>query len=146
MFEGFNDQARQCVVLSQEEAWILNAIAIGPKHILLGLRRVGDEVVDGALEEAGVPALAARTSQPKQPKFHIPITRGAKKVFERSREESAAFGEQLVRPGHMLLALLRGDGDDGAVKMLQEQGVDLDWLRERVTELLKGDSSSQTPI
>jgi hypothetical protein len=46
----------------------------------------------------------------------------------------------------MLLGLLRGDGDDGAVKMLQEQGVDLDWLRKRVTELLKGDSSSQTPI
>ena len=46
----------------------------------------------------------------------------------------------------MLLALLRGDDDDGAVTMLQEQGVDLDWLRERVTELLKGESSSQTPI
>jgi hypothetical protein len=46
----------------------------------------------------------------------------------------------------MLLALLSGDGDDGAVKMLLEQGVDLDWLRERVTDLLKGNSSSQTPI
>jgi hypothetical protein len=75
-----------------------------------------------------------------------PVHAGARNALRRALEESTTLGDQLVRPGDMLLGLLRGDGDDGAVKMLQEQGVDLDWLRKRVTELLKGDSSSQTPI
>jgi ATP-dependent Clp protease ATP-binding subunit ClpC len=136
VFEWFTNQARQCVVLGQEEAWVLKANAIETKDILLGLRRVGDEVVAGALTEAGVPAMPARTSQPRQPEVHIPFTPGARNALRRAQEESTTLGDQQVRPGHMLLALLRGDGDDGAIKMLQEQGVDVDWLRNRVTELL----------
>jgi hypothetical protein len=76
VFEWFNDQARQCVARGLEEAWILKVNAIETKHILLGLRRVGDEVVTGALTEAGVPAMPARTSRPRQPEVHIPFTPG----------------------------------------------------------------------
>jgi ATP-dependent Clp protease ATP-binding subunit ClpA len=80
-------------------------------------------------------------SRPSPPTVHIPFTPEAEKVLNRSREESAALSEAHVRPGHVLLALLRDDDasssrGSAAIKMLQEQGVDVDWLRNRVIELL----------
>ena len=41
MFERFSDQARQVVVLSQEEARALGHGVIGTEHILLGLAHEG---------------------------------------------------------------------------------------------------------
>jgi ATP-dependent Clp protease ATP-binding subunit ClpA len=136
MLEWFTDGAKGAVVAADNEAVALEANAIETKHILLGLLGARDEVVTGALTEAG---LAERTPPPSPPlpRIHIPFTPGSKKALERAREDSGAFGEQLVRPGHLLLALLREDGDDGAIKMLQDQGVDVSWLRDRVSALLR---------
>jgi ATP-dependent Clp protease ATP-binding subunit ClpA len=44
MFERFTDQARQPIVLAQEEARLLNHSYIGTDHILLGLIREGERV------------------------------------------------------------------------------------------------------
>ena len=44
MFERFTNRARHVVVLSQEEARLLNHNYIGTEHILLGLLREGDGV------------------------------------------------------------------------------------------------------
>ena len=73
---------------------------------------------------------------------HIPLTPGAAKALRRSQDESAALGEAQVRPGHLMLALLpRDDASSprggGAIKMLQEQGVDVVWLRNRLIGLLE---------
>ena len=57
MFERFTNEARQCVVLGQEEAWILKADAIGTEHLLLGLLEEGDELVAEALKGAGSPSV-----------------------------------------------------------------------------------------
>lgn len=81
-------------------------------------------------------------SRANPPTVHIPFTREAVKALNRSPEESAALGEAQVRPGHVLLALLRRDDassprGSGAIKMLQQQGVDVVWLRNRVIGLLE---------
>ncbi len=44
MFERFTDRARRVVVLSQEEARMLNSDHIGTEHILLGLVHEGEGV------------------------------------------------------------------------------------------------------
>jgi hypothetical protein len=61
---------------------------------------------------------------------------------QHDRGRSAAVGEAQVHPGHVLLALLREDAasssrGSAAIKMLQEQGVDVDWLRNRAMELME---------
>jgi ATP-dependent Clp protease ATP-binding subunit ClpA len=132
MFERFNDQARQSAMAAHSEAYALEANAIEPQHILLGLLGSGDELVT-VLTAAG---LTARTTPPfpPLPRLHIPFTPGSKKVFERALEESRLLGDREIRPGHLLLALLR---DEAEVKALHDQGVDVDSLRTRVTELLR---------
>jgi ClpA/ClpB-like protein len=102
----------------------------GTEHLLLGLLDEGDELVAEALKGAGFPERAARLSRAYPPTVrtvHIPFAREAVGALHRSQEESAALGEAQVRPGHLLLALLRGDDASsprggGAIKMLQEQG------------------------
>jgi hypothetical protein len=118
------------VVLGQEEAYVVKADAIGTEHLLLGLLDEGDELVAEALKGAGFPERAERLSRAYPPTVrtvHIPFAREAVGALHRSQEESAALGEAQVRPGHLLLALLRGDDASsprggGAIKMLQEQG------------------------
>ena len=44
MFERFTEQARQVVVLAQEEARVLRHNYIGTEHILLGLVRESEGV------------------------------------------------------------------------------------------------------
>ena len=46
MFERFNEQGRQVVVLAQDEARSLGHDHIGSEHLLLGLLRIDDELVE----------------------------------------------------------------------------------------------------
>jgi hypothetical protein len=144
VLERFTDGARVCVVLGQEEAYAAEADAVGTEHLLLGLLDQGDELVAEALKGAGFPERATQVSKTCPPSVrtvHIPFTPGAANALRRSQDEAAALGEAQVRPGHLLLALLPSDASlpfaDGATKSLQQQGVDLVRLRNRVIGLLK---------
>lgn len=153
MFERFTDGARHCVVLSQEEAYAAEADAVGTEHMLLGLLDQGDELVAEALRGAGFTERAAQVSLDDPPPVrtvHIPFAPEAANALRRSRDESAALGEAQVRPGHLLLALLRSDDASsprggGATKLLQEQGIDVVRLRDRVIRLLESDEGDSNP-
>jgi ATP-dependent Clp protease ATP-binding subunit ClpA len=60
VFERFTKQARQVVVLAQEEARQLRHNWIGTEHLLLGLLRDDDGVVRQALQQRGLQAAAVR--------------------------------------------------------------------------------------
>ena len=60
MFERFTDGARRMVVLSQEEARLLNHNYIGTEHILLGLIREGEGVAAQVLVNLGVDLSSVR--------------------------------------------------------------------------------------
>lgn len=144
MFERFTDGARQCVVLAQEEGYAAEADAVGTEHLLLGILDQGDELVAETLQAAGLPERVSQVSQPYSPsgrEVHIPFTPEAARALRRSQDESAALGDTQIRPGHLLLALLPGDHrstplGDGAVMSLQEHGVDVVQLRNRLMGLL----------
>src|ERR1700685_1834268 len=53
MFERFTDRARRVVVLTQEEARMLNHNYIGTEHILLGLIHEGEGVAAQVLVRLG---------------------------------------------------------------------------------------------
>jgi ATP-dependent Clp protease ATP-binding subunit ClpA len=60
VFERFHDDARQAVMLAQDEGRRLGATHIGPEHLLLGLLRLDDGPAWRALRDAGVDAAATR--------------------------------------------------------------------------------------
>ncbi len=149
MFRRFTQRARNAVIHAQEEARQLNHSAIGTEHILLGVLREGEGVGAKALMSMGtdlekvrieVTKLIGEKNDSNQPAAgDLPITPGAKKVFNLSFEEARLQGVNYVGTEHLLLAILHEE-DGVAGQVLLSMGVKLDDLREQVLILLGGDT------
>jgi ATP-dependent Clp protease ATP-binding subunit ClpA len=73
-----------------------------------------------------------RQQQPTgSPRGHIPFSPRAKKVLELSLREAQALEHDYIGTEHVLLGLLR-EGQGLAVRILRDEGVELDHLRELV--------------
>jgi hypothetical protein len=146
MFERFGDDARRVVVVAQEEARGLSHNAIGTEHLLLALARVEREVVVDTFRyfELTYDGLRARveemTSGGAVPSGHIPFTPDAKKVLERSLGEAIGLGDSGIHAEHVLLGML-DEGTGVAARVLEDAGVELAAVREKVLELRSGTSS-----
>ena len=126
MFERFTNRARHVVVLSQEEARLLNHNYIGTEHVLLGLlgepESVGGQVlagfgftIDSVRED-----VAAKVGQGKKAASgHIPFTPRAKKTLELSLREALAIKHNYIGTEHILLGLIR-EGEGVALQILRE--------------------------
>lgn len=144
MFERMTDRARRIVVLSQEEARILNHDYIGTEHLLLGMVAEGDGIAAKALTSLGISLEGIRTQveeiigQGQQPPSgHIPFTPRAKKVLELSLREALQLGHNYVGTEHLLLGLIR-EGEGVAAQILVKLGAELTRVRLRVIETLHG--------
>ena len=142
MFERFTDGARRAVVLSQEEARVLNHNYIGTEHILLGLIHEHEGVAAKALESLGTSLESVRGQVEEiigqggeEPEGHIPFTPRAKKVLESSLREALQLGHKYIGTEHILLGLLR-EGEGVAAQVLVKLGADLARVREQVVQLL----------
>ncbi len=142
MFERFTNQSRRVVVLSQEEARMLDHNYIGTEHLLLGLVHEGRGSAARALAAMDVTLNAVRDQVVAiigrgqvQPSGHIPFTPRAKKSLELSLREALQLGEAYISTGHLLLGLIH-HGDNVAVQILGNLGTDLNELRTRVTQEL----------
>jgi ATP-dependent Clp protease ATP-binding subunit ClpA len=142
MFERFTNQSRRVVVLAQEEARMLSHNYIGTEHLLLGLLHEGRGSAARALDAMDVTLVAARDQVvaiigrgQQQASGHIPFTPRAKKSLELSLREALQLGDGYIGTGHLLLGLIR-QGDNVAVKMLNNLGADLNDLRTRVIQEL----------
>jgi ATP-dependent Clp protease ATP-binding subunit ClpA len=142
MFERFTDRARRVVVLSQEEARMLNHNYIGTEHILLGLIHEGEGVAAQSLEGLGVDRERVRVEiieiigrGDTVPAGHIPFTPRAKKVLELSLREALQLGHSYIGTEHILLGLVR-EGEGVGAQVLQKLGVDLGRVRQQVISQL----------
>ena len=152
MFERFTDRARRVVVLSQEEARLLNHNYIGTEHILLGLIVEREGVAAKALESLKI-SLESVRGQVKEivgpggtaPSGHIPFTPRAKKVLELSLREALKLRHDYIGTEHILLGLLR-EGEGVAAQVLGNLGADLSGVRRQVIRLLEAsdEEASQT--
>ena len=126
MFERFTNKARHVVVLSQEEARLLNHNYIGTEHILLGLlgepESIGGQVLasfgitrDGVREEV-VEKIGRGKSAPSG---HIPFTPRAKKTLELSLREALSIKHNYIGTEHILLGLIR-EGEGVAAQILRD--------------------------
>ena len=143
MFERFTDGARLVVVLSQEEARLLNHNYIGTEHILLGLIREGEGTAAKALESLKISLESVRGQVEevigpgdKAPQGHIPFTPRAKKILELSLREALKLKHNYIGTEHILLGLLR-EGEGVAAQVLVKLGAGLPRVREQVIQLLE---------
>ena len=146
MFERFTDQARQIVVLGQDEARRLDHDYIGTEHILLALIREGEGIAARALESFGITETAARRQVEEiigrgeqAPHGHIPFVPRAKKALELSLREAIALGSNSIGTEHILLGLIRegeSEGANPATQVLNGLGTDPNKVRQRVIRLL----------
>jgi hypothetical protein len=152
VFERFTDQARRVVVLAQEEALLLNHPYIGSEHALLGVLAEGKGIGAQTLRSLAVSIDMARAKVvvlvgrgDRAGSAHIPFTPQAKRALEGALREALHTGDHEIGTEHLLLGLIR-EGDSTAARVLTELGVDLDTVRQRVTELRSGSASEAAQV
>jgi len=127
MFERFTGRARHAIVLSQEEARLLNHNYIGTEHVLLGLLGEPESIAGLVLDGFGFTRDSVRREVEKRvgrgqkaPSGHIPFTPRAKKTLELSLREALAIKHNYIGTEHILLGLIR-EGDGVAVQIMRDQ-------------------------
>jgi ATP-dependent Clp protease ATP-binding subunit ClpA len=151
MFERFTDRARRVVVLTQEEARLLNHNYIGTEHLLLALVRDDEGVAALALQQLGISHEAVRGQVEdiigrggSSPSDHMPFTPRSKKVLELSLREALQLGHDFIGTEHLLLGLVR-EGEGVAAQVLAKMGTNLAQVRSQVMELL-GQAPGEPPL
>ena len=142
MFERFSQEARQVIVLAQEEARALRHNYIGTEHLLLGLLRVQDDLATEVLRSFGftfdqvraaIQRIVAAGDEP--PGSQIPFTPRAKKALELALREALGLGDNYIGTGHLLLGLLRDD-EGVAIRILLDSEIDLEAIRRQTIDRL----------
>jgi ATP-dependent Clp protease ATP-binding subunit ClpA len=138
VFERFNSQARNVVVVAQEEARTLQHSRIDTEHILLGLLRETNGLAAQVLGSYGLTVEKARAEivrlvapgeEVTTGQRQIPFTPRVKKILELALREALALKHTYIGPEHILLALV-GDNEGVAIRVL----VDLEADPERIYE------------
>jgi ATP-dependent Clp protease ATP-binding subunit ClpC len=141
MFERFTLEARQVVVLAQDQARKLGHTQIGTEHLLLGLIAEETGAAGRAFAKLGVTLDAARDAvmalvrpgDPAPPDRQIPFSPRAKGTLEASLRQAMGFKDTSIDTEHILLALLI-ERDGRTASMLASLGCPPDLLRTTVIE------------
>lgn len=143
MFERFTEQARLVVVLAQEEARLMRHGHIGTEHLLVGVTRLEGDDAAAALGAHGLSVERTRAEVVRHVAVGsapeggaIPFTGAAKEALEVSLREALGLGHDAIRPGHILLAVLR-QHDGVARRVLRDSGTDIDEVRRAVVASLQ---------
>ncbi len=132
------------MALANLEAGKLNHNYLAPEHILLGLIAEGECVATEALRLLNVNLDNVRNGVANQIKRgdengfvgRRPQTNETKDAIALAIEEARRFGHRYVGTEHLVLALLQLQQGLPA-KVLREQGVELEPLREKVLAMLR---------
>jgi ATP-dependent Clp protease ATP-binding subunit ClpA len=129
VFEHFDARARTCVALAQEEARRLGHEEIGTVHLLLGVARVDQGMLELELEHLRATVVALNGSGPARTADALPISAEAKAALEGANRQALLRGHTIIGPADVLLALL--DAGGGAARALREAGATPTAVRER---------------
>ncbi|MFC4008587.1 Clp protease N-terminal domain-containing protein [Nonomuraea purpurea] len=143
MFQKLTDRARRVVVLSQDEAKMLDHDYIGTEHLLLGLIREDEGVGATVLKNLGLSLEDVRRhveeSQGRGQSVvseYLPFTPSAREALQSSDEESLQRSLDYIGTEHLLLGLVR-DGASTAAQVLVKLGVDLEQVGRATDELVQ---------
>ncbi|HEX9089553.1 MAG TPA: Clp protease N-terminal domain-containing protein [Arthrobacter sp.] len=141
MFERFTADARQAVVLAQEEARALSHNYVGTEHLLLALTRdsgiagralTGLDVTRDAVREQVMTIIGPGFNAPMG---HIPFTPDAKKVLELAFIMALNIGHNYIGAEHLGLALCADRTSVSGQAMLR-CGVATKTAVDRIAELM----------
>ncbi len=149
-FKGFTAKGNEGLNQAINSAELLGHTYVGSEHLLLGLLRVGGGVAFTVLEKHGVTADAVEELMRSQigcgtrtrlsPDFFTPR---AKQVLEIALSSKASNGKQFVGSEHILLGIL-GEGDNFAIRFLNDLGVDVANLTRELLEAIGLDINTKT--
>lgn len=127
---------------AQGEARRLGHNFVGTEQILLGLIGEGSGIASQFLTSVGVNLENTQIEVEKitgrglgNTPIDVPFTPRAKRVLELAVEESQQLGVNYIGTEHLLLGILR-EGGGAAIKVLQNLGVDLTSLEQRLRRTL----------
>ncbi|NTW19572.1 MAG: hypothetical protein HGA42_08180 [Nostocales cyanobacterium W4_Combined_metabat2_030] len=141
MFERFTQTALSVVMFAHDEAQPLGYKEVGTTQLLLGLIRLETGLAALVLRDAGVTLENARIEVEKiQGRGtgyggEISYNQLTRQVFDFSGEEADKLNDSEIDTQHLLLGLLR-QAEGGAVRVLQELGIDPNQLRIKVLRKL----------
>jgi ATP-dependent Clp protease ATP-binding subunit ClpC len=144
MFEKYTEKAKKVLFLARYEASQMGSKVIGSEHLLLGLLKEGDELVQDLFARANVNVellraeLEARgpSGEKQVTPIEIPFSEEAKKVLAGAEEEAERLLHPNVGDEHILLGLLRVE-ESAAGRILAEKGMRLYALREETVAAWK---------
>lgn len=141
-YERFTQKAIIAIRIAQGESRRLGHNFVGTEQILLGLIGEGSGIASQFLTSVDVNLENAQIEVEKiigrglgNTAVDVPFTPRAKRVLELAVEESQQLGVNYIGTEHLLLGILR-EGGGVAIKVLQNLGVDLISLEQRLRRTL----------
>jgi len=140
MLENFTDRARRTLFFARYEAARAGAPAIESEHLLLGLLREGDEIVEQLLARFGVDPrlltheLGSDGRREAVAAADLPLSEEGRRILLLAAHEAEVAGQLGVGNEHIFLGILRLE-TCLAARMLQAHGITLFAAREELAEI-----------
>ena len=153
MDDNFSPRVKDVIAFSKEEALRLGHNFIGTEHLMLGILRDGGgkaitilNAIEVNLEELRrkVEILNPATlenSQALNHKKNLHLTRQAERALKTTFLEAKLFQSELINTVHLLLCILRNENDP-TTKLLSQQNIDYDIVKEQFKLMLANDADS----
>lgn len=148
IFDRFTEKAKKAILMASDEAIELNHNYIGTEHLLLGIIKSGEGIVERLLKDKGVTLdwtreriktlIGAGEEQVDRVEGYTPRT---KMVLEQSFNEARMLGHSYVGIEHLLLALIR-EGGGVAAGILNEAGLDFETAVREITRNMYEDQTA----
>ncbi len=143
MLENLSERARRTLFFARYEAARAAAPAIGSEHILLGLLRESDEIVEQLLRRFKLSSERLRqalgvsvgVAEPQAP-ADLPLAEDSRKVLLLAAHESEVLGQATIGNDHLFLALLRLESC-AAAQTLNTHGLSFLAVRDELNEILR---------
>jgi ATP-dependent Clp protease ATP-binding subunit ClpC len=141
MLENLTERARRTLFFARYEAARAGAPAIGSEHLLLGLLRESDEIVEQLLQRFQLSSDDLRADlEPagggteKQTPAELPLAEDGRRILLLAAHEAEVLGQPAVGNEHLLLGILRLEGCSAA-RALATHGMSLLSVREELGEI-----------
>ncbi len=146
----FSPVVKDVITYSREEALRNGNDYIGIEHFLLGLIREGENIAVQVLSQLGVDLVQIKRNIERNIKSqstqvrnleNIPLVKQAERVLKITYLEAKLFNSELIGAEHLLLSILK-DNDNLATRLLNQQGVDYQLVKDEFTHIQRGTSES----
>ena len=136
MFEIYTEKAKRVIFFARLEAGEMGAAQIGAEHLLLGLIRQDQPLLErlagGPLQiEAVRQEISDHAGSPEVIPSHtdMPLNTSAKLALESTAEESQRLKHRHIGTEHMLVGLLLEEAS-WAAQFLREMGLSIEKVRD----------------